>query len=136
VPLILLYGQEVSYEVSREFASQPDQRSVPEYPFGKRNGPFNRPSQRQYEEKANKLALATVLTLAVSLSGVRITNIKVPFVETTISIDRKSMGIVVAVVAAYFLILFALQAILELQTRSFLSDQFFLFWKELFDESL
>jgi hypothetical protein len=38
------------------------------------------------------------------------------------------------IVAAYFLILFALQAILELQTRSSLSDQFFLFRKELFGE--
>ena len=94
---------------------------------------FTDPLSDNTKQSQTRLLVAPTLLLVVSLSIVRITNAKFPFVETTISINGKSMGIVIAVLTACFLFSFAAQAILELKARSVLSDQFFLSRKELLD---
>lgn len=94
---------------------------------------LNDPLSESTKKRQAGLLAAGAVTWAASLSAVRITNFKIPWIDMTVSIDEKSMGIVVAVITSYFLLSFALQAALELETRSFLMDQFFLFWQELFD---
>jgi hypothetical protein len=91
------------------------------------------PLSESTKKRQAGLLAASVVTWASSLSAIRITNFKIPWFDMTVSIDGNSMGIVVAVITSYLLLSFALQATLELETRSFLTHQFFFFWQELFD---
>jgi hypothetical protein len=94
---------------------------------------LNDPLSQSTKKRQARLLAASAVTWAASLSAVRITNFKMPVIDITVSIAGKSMGIVVAVITAYLLLSFAVQATLELKTRSFLTDQFFMRWQELFD---
>src|SRR5579862_8705051 len=94
---------------------------------------LSNPLSDDTKKRQTRLLMAAAVTWAVSVSAVHITNFKIPWIDMTISINGRSMGTVVAVVTAYLLLVFVLQATLELGARSFSLEQFFLGWKELCD---